>query len=226
MTRPPVRRGTAAPVKTRRLEPKYVTALVFVLVALVFVLRPSPYSRVKNLDSRGSAIIAFGDSLTSGYGAGEGQDYPSQLSTLIGVPVVNAGISGDTTESAMPRIEQDVVERSPRIVIVGLGGNDFLGGVALATTEANLRRIVRQIQEAGAMVVLLGFRFPSLGADYEGMYRRVAKDEHCLLVTGVLKGIINNPALKSDQIHPNAAGYRLMAERIATPLQKLIRKAG
>jgi lysophospholipase L1-like esterase len=195
------------------------------LILAVWALRPSAYSRVKNLESRGSSVIAFGDSLTAGYGAGAGEDYPSRLAAMSGVPVVNAGRSGDTTESALGRIESDVLAGDPRIVIVGLGGNDFLNGMALQSTESNLRTIVRKIQGTGAIVVLLGFRFPSLTANYEEMYERVASEEGCLLVDRTLKGILTDPALRSDQIHPNARGYDLMAQRMNEPLLELLRKA-
>jgi lysophospholipase L1-like esterase len=195
------------------------------VIAIAWLLWPSPYSKVTNLDARGTNIIAFGDSLTAGYGAAAGEDYPSRLASAIGVSVVNAGVSGDTTEMALDRIASDVLSRDPRIVIVGLGGNDFLRGVPIATTEANLRTIIRRIHESGAMVVLLGFRFPSLSVNYEKMYSRVASDERCLLVSRPLKDILTNPSLKSDEIHPNARGYQMMAERISGPIKKLIAKA-
>ena len=195
------------------------------LVVVVWALWPSPYSKVTNLASRGTNIIAFGDSLTAGLGAQPGEDFPSRLSKLIETPVINAGVSGDTTDMALERIDRDVLSHDPRIVIVGLGGNDFLRSVDIATTERNLRSIVRRIHGAGAMVVLLGFRFPSLNLDYEKMYTRVADDEGCLLIGRMLRGIITDPTLKSDEVHPNARGYEIMAERIAGPLRKLITKA-
>ncbi len=204
---------------------KLAIAGAIAVVVLVWLVWPSPYSRVANLASHGTNIIAFGDSLTAGYGAGPGEDYPSRMAAILNRPVVNAGVSGDTTDMALARIDTDVLARDPRIVIVGLGGNDFLRGVPIATTEANLRAIVRKTEADGAMVVLIGYRFPSLNANYEDMYERVAKDEHCLLVSGVLKGIWTDPSLKSDEIHPNARGYQLVAERVAKPVAKLIRKA-
>lgn len=208
----------------RRKTPSTPIAIAGAVAAIVlaWMLWPSPEPR--NLDSRGTSIIAFGDSLTAGYGAPEGEDYPSKLSAIVGAPIVNAGRSGDTTDGALARIEEDVLRRDPRIVIVGLGGNDFLRGVDIASTEANLRAIVKRIHDAGAMVVLLGFRFPSLGANYEEMYERVAREEQCLLVPDMLDGILADPALKSDQIHPNARGYALMAERVAKPLRKVLTK--
>lgn len=193
------------------------------VIALVLLFWPG--GKITNLDSRGTAVIAFGDSLTSGVGAGAGEDYPSRLAQRAGVEILNAGVSGDTTESALARIESDVLAHDPRIVIVGLGGNDFLRRVPIADTERNLRAIVRRIQQQGAMVVLLGFRFPSLGPSYESMYERVADDEKCLLIPDLMDGILSNQTLKSDEIHPNARGYDLMAERVAGPLGGLIKRA-
>jgi lysophospholipase L1-like esterase len=202
-----------------------LTAAGVLLALLAWTLWPSPYSRVANLGSRGTSIIAFGDSLTAGYGAATGDDYPARLTSLIGDTVVNAGVSGDTTEAALVRVDGDVIARNPRIVLVGLGGNDFLHGVDGPSTESHLRTIVRKIQSSGAMVVILGFRFPSITTRYEKIYDRVAREERCLLIPDILHGILNDPALKSDEIHPNARGYQLMAERIAGPVRKLIRKA-
>ncbi len=195
-------------------------------ILAVWFLWPSPYAKVRNLGSPGANILAFGDSLTAGYGADSGEDYPSRLTVVLGTTVLNAGVSGDTTEAALARLDPDVLSHDPRIVIVGLGGNDYLRGVPISVTEANLRTINARIQSAGAMVVLLGFKFPSLNSDYGQMYERVARDQGCLLVAGVLRGILTDPSLKSDEIHPNARGYQLMAERVAGPMRKLIAKAG
>ena len=214
----PVRPG---PGRSGSNKPVIIGAVVAVLV-LGWILWPSPLSGVRNLDSAGASIVAFGDSLTAGYGAAKGQDYPSVLSSGIGESIINAGVNGDTTESAMKRLDAEVIARRPRIVIVGLGGNDYLRRVPIATTESNLRTIVRRIQEGGSAVILLGFQFPSIQANYDSMYQRVAKDEGALLVPDMLDGILSNPSLKSDEIHPNDAGYALMADRARKPLERLI----
>src|SRR5207248_3851927 len=120
-----------------------------VLLLLIVIVWPSPYSKVRNLDSRGANLIAFGDSLTAGYGANPGEDYPTRLSALIGEPVINAGVSGDTTGSALARLNADVLARDPRVVIVGLGGYDVLGGVPIARTEPHLRELVPRDEGAG-----------------------------------------------------------------------------
>lgn len=215
----------APPPKLSGQRWKIGLAAAAVLIGALLVLWPSAVSRVANLDSRGTTIVAFGDSLTEGYGATQGEDYPSRLTTRIGTTVLNAGVSGDTTESALARVEADVLPNNPRIVIVGLGGNDYLRRVDRPTTEANLRAIVKKLQAQGAMVVLLGFRFPSINIDYEAMYERVADEERCLLIPDLLDGILSDPALRSDAIHPNARGYDLMADRVAEPLGELIEAA-
>lgn len=214
------RPSRGSPARSKPRAGLAVVAAVAVLAGL-WLLWPS--SRVKNRDSRGTTLIAFGDSLTAGYGAGEGEDYPSRLSALLHRDVLNAGVSGDTTEMALARIESDVLARDPKLVIVGLGGNDFLQSVPLATTEANLREIVRRIQQRGAMVILLGYRFPSLQNNYGAMYERIADDEECLLVPDLLDGILGDSSLKSDEIHPNARGYAILADRIAPSVNKLIK---
>ena len=206
----------------KKITPVHVAIAI---VAVMLTYRFWPRHEVANLGSRGTEIIAFGDSLTAGYGASPGEDYPTKLSSMIGKQVINAGVSGDTTSSAAARLDQDVLARNPRIVIVGLGGNDFLRHEPVESTEANLRSIVRRVQAKGAMVVILGFRFPTLGRDYGDMYEDVAGDEHCLYVPDLLDGILSEPRLKSDEIHPNGAGYELMATRVSGPLRKLIAKA-
>lgn len=199
-----------------------IAAATVAAIALIWYFRPA--AKITNLDSSGTAVIAFGDSLTAGYGAAPGEDWPSRLSSRIGTTVSNAGVSGDTTESAAARLG-DALAQNPRVVIVGLGGNDFLRGVPIAATEANLRSIIRRIQASGAMVALLGFKFPSMNANYEKMYARIAKDEGCYLIAGTLSGILTDRNLKSDEIHPNARGYDLMAERMAGPMRKLLERA-
>jgi acyl-CoA thioesterase-1 len=216
------------PIKTRVSSRKplaIVLAVAAVAVLLAWFLWPSPYARVKNVASQGKTIVAFGDSLTAGFGAGKGDDYPTKLAIGTDMEILNAGISGDTTEAALARIDTDVLAKKPRIVIVGLGGNDFLRAVPITTTEANLRAIVRRIQGAGSAVMLLGFEFPSVTASYGKMYERVAREEGCLFVPDMLDGILTNPSVKSDEIHPNATGYEMMAERVARPLRKLLAEA-
>lgn len=221
--RPKPRPQTRKAAKSNRW--KFAAGGAVLLVVLAWALWPSADLEVKNLGSTGSSIIAFGDSITAGIGAGAGDDYPTKLGNLLEINVVNAGVSGDTTASALARIQPVVLSRDPRIVIVGLGGNDFLRRISMAETEANLREIIRKIQDRGAMVVLLGFTFPSLSENYKEMYARVASEEGALLIPEILEDILSDPSLRSDPIHPNARGYEEVADRVSGPMRRLLRAA-
>ena len=183
------------------------------------------YDKIRNLRSAGQSIICFGDSLTEGVGAGQGEDYPSVLSRLIAAPVVNAGHRGDTTAAALNRLARDVLDKNPRVVIVLLGGNDFLRQVPVGDTRNNMETIVRRIQERGAMVVLTAMKLGLFTDEYGAMMEELAKKSGALLVPQVTKGILSESKLKSDPIHPNGAGYRLIAERVAEKVKPLLTRA-
>ena len=183
------------------------------------------YDRIRNLRSAGQTIVCFGDSLTEGVGAGQGEDYPSVLSRLIAAPVVNAGHRGDTTADALNRLARDVLEKNPRLVILLLGGNDFLRQVPVGDTRKNLETIVQRIQEHGAMVVITGMKLGLFTDEYGAMMENIAEKFGALLVPQVTKGILTDSKLKSDPIHPNGAGYRLIAERVAEKVKPLLARA-
>ncbi len=118
-----------------------------------------------------------------------------------------------------------MLEQNPRLVIVLLGGNDFLRRVPLSKTRKNLEEIVRRIQGRGAMVVLAGVRLGLFTDEYGPLYEEIAEKHGALLIPKVLKGILSDPKLKSDSIHPNGAGYQLMAERILKQVRPLLEEA-
>jgi acyl-CoA thioesterase-1 len=179
--------------------------------------------QVTNLGSGGKNLVVLGDSIASGYDLPEEQAFPALLAARLPIPVLNAGVPGDTTHSALARLERDVLSRQPRIVLVELGGNDFLVRRPLAQVEADLTAIVTRIQASGAMVVLAGFELGLLGEDYGAVYERVAQQRRCLLVPDLLDGILGRHT--SDQIHPDAEGHRLIAARLEPPLRELIAAA-
>ena len=161
----------------------------------------------------GENIICFGDSLTYGTGAARNKSYPAQLSEMTGQPIINAGIPGNTTADGLERLEADVLERSPRIVLVTLGGNDLKNGVDKKTAFKNLRNIVEAIQAREALVVIGGVKLLFWDRGYEEEYKKLAEETGALLIPNVLKGLIGHDELMSDTIHPNAAGYEIMARR-------------
>jgi acyl-CoA thioesterase I len=166
---------------------------------------------IKNARPAGESIICFGDSLTYGTGASQGMDYPSQLSRLIGRPVVNAGIPGDTTATALARLDRDVLDLSPRIVLITLGGNDMKNRQGRDQAFRNLKSIITSIQNRGALVIIGGLDIPIWGRGFEEGYRKVADETGAVLIPDILKGLLGNPDKMSDAIHPNDAGYGIMA---------------
>ncbi len=158
-------------------------------------------------------IICFGDSLTYGTGAGKGMDYPSQLAQMIGKPVINAGVSGDTTARALQRLEHDVLSKSPDLVLITLGGNDLKNGVARDAAFGNLKTMVESIQKAGAQVIIGGIRFPLRDRGFGTAYQELSDETGAVLIPNIFEGIMGNKKLMSDPIHPNDEGYKLIAER-------------
>ncbi len=177
---------------------------------------------VKNRYGSGVGVVCFGDSLTFGYGAERGEDYPTVLAGLVGVPVVNAGMDGDTSNKGLCRLEADVLARNPRLVIIEFGGNDFLNQVSREQTAENLRQMIRRIQAHGAMVALVDISAGLLMREYAPVLERLAIEEKALFIPAVFRGIITNPSLKSDFVHPNAQGYRIVAERIARAVRPYV----
>jgi acyl-CoA thioesterase-1 len=183
------------------------------------------FREVQNLASVGEDIISFGDSLTEGVGAGEGKSYPTLLSEGLGRPVINAGRRGDTAAAGLSRLDRDVLGRDPRLVLVLFGGNDFLRRIPLERTTHDLEMMVKRIQDRGAMVVILGLKLGVYRDEYGPMYEDVAEKYGAFLVPDVLAGVLSDPRLKSDAIHPNGAGYELMTERILNKVKPLLLEA-
>ncbi len=158
-------------------------------------------------------IVCFGDSLTSGTGATSGMDYPSQLAKMLGKPVINKGIPGDTTTSALRRLDRDVLSQNPDIVLITLGGNDLKNGVSKNIAFRNLEYIVKTIQGRGAKVIIGGLKFPGKDRGYGEAYNELANETGAMLIPDIFAGIVDNLDLMSDPIHPNDAGYRIIARR-------------
>jgi lysophospholipase L1-like esterase len=158
-------------------------------------------------------IICFGDSLTYGTGASKGNDYPSQLLRMISRPVINVGVPGDTTASALKRLESDVLSRFPDVVLITLGGNDLKNGIGKESAFENLKKIVESIQNQGARVIIGGLKFPLRDRGFGEGYEELADQTGAILIPNILDGIMGKRSLMSDPIHPNNEGYRIVAER-------------
>jgi len=178
-------------------------------------------------------ILAFGDSLTAGYGLDDLKDaFPAQLERALkaegyDVAVIAAGISGDTTTGGLSRIDWSLAEK-PDAVIVALGGNDGLRAVDPAVTEKSMNGIVSRIRGDGTPVLVAGMLAPpNLGRDYaerfNAVFSRVAKTHGAVFYPFFLDGVASVPALnQSDRIHPNQKGVAVMVEKILPSVEKLI----
>lgn len=167
--------------------------------------------------------VAFGDSLTSGHGADEGGDYPSQLAKRLRVKIRNLGVPGNTTADGLARLDQ-ALRLQPRVVLLCLGGNDALRSVPADQTFANLGAMIDRFHQGGAFVVLLGVRSVGLSDKNAKRFEQLAKSKRVLLVPNILDGILFTPSLMSDEVHPNDKGYARIAERLEDVLLPLLPK--
>ncbi len=195
-------------------------AIVLAAAGAAFVLfgRENLDWPVTNDQAAGQVIVAFGDSLTRGFGASEGSTYPDHLSELLGCPIVNAGRDGETAGQALSRIDR-VLANQPDTVIITLGGNDILRRTPLETTLDDLRQIFQTLQQAGAMVVYAAVDPPLIGSNWVSAVRDLCRAEGVLYVPSIMDGLWSDSERMYDSIHPNGKGYRVVAERILARLE-------
>ena len=206
--------------------PEAARALRVILVALGIALALAGCGREKvpklSPVGPGDVIVAFGDSLTYGTGANESESYPIVLGELIKRKVVRAGVPGEVTSGGLARLESVIDEHQPKLMIVCLGGNDMLGKSTDEPIVQNLREIIKTIQARGISVMLVGVPRPALVTSAAPFYAELAREFDIPYEGAIVTDVLYQRDLKSDPIHPNARGYRKMAEAIA----KLLKKAG
>ena len=203
----------------------YVWILAVILLWSIWQITSAVLTNhpITNYPPKGHRVVALGDSLIVGIGAGspEGGFIPV-LEKRLDTAIVNKGVSGDTTRDGLMRLENDVLNENPDIVIVLLGGNDYLRQIPEEETFANLRTIISQTQSHGAVVMLLGVHGGLLVDHFDDNFAALAKETGSLFVPNVLDGIIDNKTLMSDEIHPNDRGYEKIVDKIAPSLLGLI----
>lgn len=195
---------------------------------------PTPeVSETTPADSR-PVIVAFGDSLTAGFGVAPGKSYPDDLQRLLDAAgyrynVVNMGVSGDTTSDGVQRLP-DVLGAKPAIVILEFGGNDGLRGLPVATSRANQTQMIQALQGAGIRILLAGMTLPrNYGSDYiqsfERVYADLAQQFHLALIPFLLDGVGGHPDLtQPDGIHPTAQGCEIVSRNVMKYLTPLLHK--
>ncbi len=167
-----------------------------------------------------ATILAFGDSITAGYGAGEAESYPALLSLLTGRKVINAGIPGEISAAGVLRLPGLLESYHPALLILCHGGNDLLAHQNHQLIADNLRAMIRMAREGGVPVLLIAVPSPDLSLKPPALYAEVAQEFQIPVEMKALSRILGRRSLKSDYIHPNAAGYRMLAEAVAAQLKK------
>ncbi len=186
----------------------YFTLLL--IVVFILVLKFSQKDKNKLGINGTKRIVCFGDSLTEGVGASKGEDYPSYLSKILNIPVINSGVSGDTTSSAISRLSRDILSYNPDLVIILLGGNDFIQRVPEDTTKDNIEKMIVTLKKKEIKVILV-----SPIAFYDKLYEKIAKKYNIFFIPHILRGVLYHPDLMSDEIHPNSKGYKIIARKIS-----------
>ena len=198
---------------------KIAAPVLAILIILVWLLWPKP---TPLYPQNGTSIVVFGDSLAAGKGAGDGNDIAAQLSRAIDRPVINLGVSGDTTADGLERLDE-LLATDPRVVIIILGGNDTLKRIPIEQTFANLEKLIIMIQRTGAAVILVGEPGGLYGSRYADEYERLAETYRTFYVPNILSGLIGYPEYMSDYVHPNDAGYKIASEKILPVLKEALR---
>ena len=167
-----------------------------------------------------AVVLAFGDSLTYGTGATEEESYPAQLEKLIGRRVVRAGVPGEVTAHALERLPGALDEHAPRLLLLCIGGNDFLRRLGNQQAERNVREMVKLARSRGVAVLLIGTPEPGLTVSPPAFYAGIAKEYRLPYEEAIMGQVLKDNNLKSDPIHPNARGYRVIAEKLAERLKQ------
>jgi lysophospholipase L1-like esterase len=177
-----------------------------------------------NIDNNGTDIIAFGDSLTAGNGATRENSYPAALTAMTKMRVINLGVSGDTARQGADR-KKDILKYNPYMVLIEFGGNDAIRGRPFVETQNALEEIVDYVHKAGAVAVIVDTGGNFKMGPYSKMMKRLAKEKRALFVPEIMDGVFYDPALKSDTIHPNEKGYKIIAEKIYKKIAPYIKAA-
>ncbi|MDD4356099.1 MAG: arylesterase [Smithellaceae bacterium] len=192
----------------------------FLIALFVALLVACPLSVGLPKLEKDDVVVAFGDSITFGTGAAPHESYPVVLEKLIGRRVVNAGVPGEVTAGGMARLPKVLEREKPALVIICLGGNDLLRSMNKKQAADNIREMIHLTRKHGADIMLIGVPVLGLSVSPESFYSEIAKEMNVSLEEKALSEILADSALKADLIHPNAAGYRRLAEAIAVHMKK------
>ncbi len=189
------------------------TVFIITLVLAAWFMYAKDDAKIKNTGNGGRNVVAFGDSLTYGYGAPREGAYPAVLAVTISRPGLQLGRNGETSVGGAARIEEALAE-NPYMVLIEFGGNDVLRSVPFDRTVSAVENMVDAVQNAGAVAVIVATGGYAAMEPYTRAYRQIAREKGAVFVPSILKGVAGRRELMSDQIHPNAAGYEIVAEKV------------
>ena len=200
-------------------------------------LRSSRPLKTPEATTKRPKIVAFGDSLTAGFGLTERESYPYLLQERLNADgynyeVVNAGISGDTSMGGLERVDWVLDQEDVEILVLELGANDLLRGVPVSRMRSNLDKIIRKAKEKNVAVLLCGMLAPpTMGAEYQRDYSSAFPDLADQHKVAYLPFLLENVALKrelnqADGIHPNAEGTKIMMVNIYEKLKPMLKNSG
>lgn len=193
--------------------------LAAVLAALALAGCGPSYPRLPKLEA-GAVVLAFGDSLTFGTGATPAESYPAALEKLIGRKVVAAGVPGEISAEGLERLPHAIEEAKPALLVLCHGGNDFLRKLGEDGAAANVRAMVKLARERGVAVMLVATPKPGFGVSKVKFYEEIGKELAIPVESEVLADVLTTNKWKSDLVHPNAEGYKRIAEAVARVLKK------
>ena len=197
--------------------------------------KPRDNVQIPNTVSNKPKVIAFGDSLTAGFGLSEKESYPYLLQEKLRADgydfeVVNAGVSGDTSAGGLERIDWSLNQENVQILILELGGNDLLRGLPVEKMKENLSTIIKKAKAKNVKVLFCGMLAPpTMGAKYQrefvAVFPDLASQHKVEFMPFILEGVAANPKLNQpDGIHPNAEGSKIMTENVYQALKPLLQK--
>ena len=184
----------------------------FSLITIVSLICSCSKIEIINTPVSNEKIACFGDSLVQGVGAEKGKEYPALLADILGKSVDNFGQSGDTATTSLKRIDQ-VTDGQYGLVIVTLGGNEFMKREQWPDSEKSIRQVFQKLQASGAAVVFTS-------CVRHELYEPICEEEGVLFIPSILNGILHNDPLMADAVHPNSKGYKIMAQRVADKLHE------
>jgi len=174
-----------------------------------------------------ATVLILGDSLSYGTGAAKGEDYPTLLAQRTGWDIINAGVPGNTSAEGLARLPELLKIYEPALLIIELGGNDFLRNINISQTEANLRAVIQAAQMKNIPTVLLAIpenqpvKAALGGLSDHPIYAKLAEENNIPLVEDIFTEVLSKKSLKADYVHPNAEGYKVVEEQLRAALNEL-----